>query len=583
MLSDEEKEKIRQQIRRDLELREQRDADELRRRAMHDTTSSGDMESIDDAQLKEAEIRKVKQEEENRFYRENPNYVQYIDRYGQKKWIHRKLFEEKRQKSIERSKARKEARWVEIRKYILISAAVLLVIIAGWMIKRSLPTPILVVHSNVSDASIFIDNLLSSYVTPATIRKISPGKHKIAVYKAGFETKFVPVTIESSESTLVEINLDSLPPSELDLRYGYAANIESPPTTVTPRKREIKTPLVSSSPSTTPASPSRGRQTASVFITSNQTDANIYMDGNPISAEINKVIENIGLGSHTFEVKKPGYVSDPTYNLVNLRKSGELVSLSFELVRDIQTQINIRTEPVSGEIFLDGRSVTRGIYQEQIPAGNYKISFGEVPGYQTPKPQEITISELNPEATVVAIYIPNIYIEASLGDDGQLIRKGCSDVTVGYYLPDQGAVESFDYGPTIEKNKTQGMYYWEMGYAFSRRNPPGSDFIEIHFDLPPNFDKNDNIILELYGYGSHNNYLFHVTEGNELAVDINNKEVIPHIEPSTFIGEGQSIGVDSWQIKMHLRPGGNALRVRTTDKNHCFYYLRKIVIRSMSS
>jgi hypothetical protein len=578
MLSDEEKEKIRQDTRKELERREQQDNEELQRRAMTDSGAGPSVEPIDSAQLTEAEILRLKREEEDRFYRENPNYVQYVDRYGQKRWIHRKLFEEKRRKSKERSRARKQARWAEIRKYLLISTAILLVAIAVWMIKRSLPSPVLIVRSNVSGASIFIDNLLSSYVTPAAIKHISPGKHKIAVYKAGFETKFVPLTITASDSVTAVVNLDSLTSTDMAMMSAYADDAQNQATMESPKKRESRPPVI---PLTPPTPPSKTHEVASVFITSNQTDAGIYMDGNPLPAEINSIIQNISLGSHTFEVRKLGYTSDPTYNLVHFRKSGELVSLSFEMVRDIPTQLNIRTEPVSGEIFIDGRSVTRGAYQEQIPLGNYKISFGDVPGYRTPESKEVNVTETNPETNLVVAYVPNIYVEASLGDEGQLIRKGCSDVIVGYYLPDQGAVESFEYGPTIEKNKSQGIYYWEMGYAFSRRNPPGSDFIEIHFDLPPHFEDNESIMLELHGYGSHNNYLFHVTEGNELAVDINNKEVIPHIEPSTMLGEGQAIGLDKWQIKMHLKPGINFLRVRTTDKNHCFYYLRKIVIRSV--
>jgi hypothetical protein len=126
------------------------------------------------------------------------------------------------------------------------------------------------------------------------------------------------------------------------------------------------------------------------------------------------------------------------------------------------------------------------------------------------------------------------------------------------------------------------MYYWEMGYAFARRNPPGSDFIEMHFELPEHYDQNESIVLEFHGYGSHDNYLFHLVEGNVLAVDVNNKEVIPRFEPSSILDEGQPIGVDGWQIKLHLQEGENSVRIRTTEENHCFYYLRKIIVRSVT-
>jgi hypothetical protein len=575
MLSEEEKAKIREKIRKDLERREQRDSEEIRRRALEAAAGVDLPEQMDESQLKAAEIQKVKKEEEDRFYRENPNYTQYLDRYGQKKWIHRKLFEEKRRKSIERSRAKREAQWADIRKYGLFALAIIMVMAAIWVYRISQPKRVLLVKSNVPGASIFIDNLLSSHVTDAAIRRISPGRHKIAVYKAGFETKFVPVVIGKSDTASVYVELDSLPPSELAMRSSFTAENPDEKTPETPKLRTLPTEVRK-----TKRLPSPTKGNASVFITSNEPDATIYLDGDPIAADINSVVDNIQLGAHTFELRKPGYRSDPSYSLVHFRKPGELISLSFELVRDVPTSLTIKTEPISGPIFLNGRAVTSGVFQQATPIGDYKVGFGEVPGYRTPDPQDISITEISPTLTVTGVYIPKVYVEASLGDDGQLIRRGCQDITVGYYLPDQGAVESFEYGPTIENIKSQGMYYWEMGYAFARRNPSGSDFIEMHFDLPAHYDDNNNIVLELYGYGSKNNYLFHITEVNDLAIDINNKEVVPHFQPVSILEDGKPLGVNSFPIKLHLHQGQNSVRVRTTDGNHCYYYLRRIVVRS---
>ncbi len=576
MLSKEEQEKIRQQIREELQAREKRDTEEAKRRAEEGVGGNDVSRSMDKQQLAE-EIQCLKRETENNFYKENPNYVQYVDRFGQRRWIHRLLFEEKRRRSLKRSEARKKARWEELRKYLIILAALIVVIVVAFILVISRKHPVLIVRSNVPNASIFIDNLLTSYVTDAVISNISPGNHKIAIYKAGFETKFVPVEVHKGDTLSISVELDSMKQTAMALMYGQTRDFSS-------QEREeppVKTTLPTLAKRTRKAS-SQGLNKASVFITSNESDVVIYMDGEPIASEINTIIDDIQLGSHTFEVRKPGYVSDPTYSMVRLRKSGELVSLSFELTRGISTFLHIKTEPVAGEIFLDGRPLTRGIYQEPVSIGDYTVSFGNVPGYRTPDPREISLTEINPSVEVVGVYVPNVHVEVSLGDDGQLIRRNCRDVTVGYYFPDQGAVESFEYGPTIEKIKSQGMYYWEMGYAFAHRNPSGSDFIEMHFEMPEHYDQNVNIVLELHGYGSHDNYLFHLVEGNVLAVDINNKEVIPRFEPSSMLDEGQPIGVDSWQIKMHLREGENSLRVRTTEENHCFYYLRKIIVRSVS-
>lgn len=576
MLSKEEQEKIRQQIRNELQTREKLDTERAKRQAKDGVDGEEVSQSEEQQQITD-EINRLKREEEDRFYRENPNYVQYVDRFGQKRWIHRQLFEEKRRRSLKRLEARKKARWEELRKYLIVFVAIIAVIASVVVFINSLKHPVLIVRSNVPDASIFIDNLLTSYVTDAVITNISSGHHKIAIYKAGFETKFVPVVVLRGDTLSIMVQLDSLQQTSVALRYGETRDF-SGQIPVEP----IEKPRLPQTTKRTQRSSTRSTNKASVFITSNQSDAIIYMDGEPIASEINTIIDNIQLGSHTFEVRKPGYISDPTYSTVRLKQSGELVSLSFELTRGVSTLLHIKTEPVSGEIFLNGRPLARGVYQEPISIGDYTVGFGNVPGYRTPDPQEISITDINPQVEVTGVYIPHVYVEISLGDDGQLIRRNCRDVTVGYYYPDQGAIESFEYGPTIEKIQSQGIYYWELGYAFARRNPPGSDFIEVHFDLPEHYDQNENIMLELHGYGSHDNYLFYMAEGNALAVDVNNKEVIPHFTPSSILDEGQPIGVDNWQIRMHLHEGENAVRVRTTEDNHCFYYLRRIVIRSVS-
>ena len=82
MLSDEEKEKIRQMIREDLERRLQHDEDEIRRRDIETSLGGDPLEHVDEQRMLEVEMRKVKREEEDRFYRSNPDYVQYVDRFG---------------------------------------------------------------------------------------------------------------------------------------------------------------------------------------------------------------------------------------------------------------------------------------------------------------------------------------------------------------------------------------------------------------------------------------------------------------------------------------------------------------------
>jgi len=70
--------------------------------------------------------------------------------------------------------------------------------------------------------------------------------------------------------------------------------------------------------------------------------------------------------------------------------------------------LSITTTPVSGAIYVDGSYKAAGSWSGSVDVGYYTISFGEVPGYITPQPQVVYVSEGETEY-VTGIYVLKVY------------------------------------------------------------------------------------------------------------------------------------------------------------------------------
>jgi hypothetical protein len=85
--------------------------------------------------------------------------------------------------------------------------------------------------------------------------------------------------------------------------------------------------------------------------------------------------------------------------------------------REPSGNIEIKTEPVNGPIYIDGFYVNKGYAMIQtLPPGNHIVSFGKVPGYTIPKPIEVTVVR-GQTLNITATYSPSS-LEADLNGDG---------------------------------------------------------------------------------------------------------------------------------------------------------------------
>ena len=597
MLNEKEKNEFRAKIKLELEEKEKErlaqkeklEREEIARREREkadlekpteesaSTTESGEDEQVDSAEVSSpdrytstdwAEIERIKKEAEEKWYSAHPDYVQYTDHYGKRKWIHKTLYMQKQEKERARHRARLSKRKNLVRSLILVGSILTVSIIGVVYHFLSREYGTIQIYSNIKGATISLDGIRTNYDTDALMTHIETGEHTISVYKPRYFTSSERINLEKGDTLILEINL------EIDPQYAIIAEAESialvPPMEVQP----IYTPG-----SATKAPIVVIREKTSLHISSNVPEAIIKIDGHPTPYELNQIINDLSPGSHIVELEKAGYRSDPIYAQVNLQRGAPTQYLAFELIREKPLILTIRTEPIEGDIFIGGILMGHGetVKEHQLP-GRFTISFGKVRGYRTPEPAEVQLSERRPSVTKVGLYLPIIEIAASLGQNGQIVKQKVNEVRTGYFYPNTGPVPSEDFGPEIKKLPLYNIYTYEMGYAFARRNPPGSDFMEIIFDLPENFEKNKILYLSLRGLASDNNYLFNLTKFTDIAVEINGRTLIAHYPPINNLDREEPLGRDSWPISDFLKIGENRIMIRTTEDNKCYYYLHSIEI-----
>lgn len=143
-----------------------------------------------------------------------------------------------------------------------------------------------------------------------------------------------------------------------------------------------------------------------------------------------------------------------------------LLAASYFFFIPRSARLRVATEPVEGEIYVDGELVGKGTTEVMLPLGAHAVSFGELPTYNSPKPREV---ELAPEGSVVvgtyirqtgvlvvdnvtplqmhgavtagliSLHIGKIYLNGTVIGDGQI----CKTLETGLYRVTFGDVPGF--------------------------------------------------------------------------------------------------------------------------------------------
>jgi len=240
--------------------------------------------------------------------------------------------------------------------------------------------------------------------------------------------------------------------------------------------------------------------------------------------------------------------------------------------------LKVTTIPVAGGIWLDDNFKGRGkLTVTDLPLGEFIIRFGEVDGYRTPEPQKAFLTTSWPYANVEAVYLPLIYISSNLNQNGHVVSMKC-EVIPGFIMGETEGTNDPAAGPVIKYIEERGFFAWEIGYAYSNRNPPGEDFIDVVFTLPENFAGNKPLELQLYGYSSQRRYPFALSGKTEIDIVVNSHIVKQFYVPATKLENASSGSPDVFQVNNFLQVGENRIRIKSSSSSRCFYYLRQIVL-----
>ncbi|KPL07179.1 hypothetical protein AMJ86_05445 [bacterium SM23_57] len=452
------------------------------------------------------------------------------------------------------------------------------------------------VVSNIQGAEILINSSPSSLKTDATIRRLRPDSYDVSVRLDGYLPDPPRQLVQVGKKQTVEVSFNLIPDTasheELEPLQALSDSVPQPKPTLSwvPSLDSLKKIQKSQREADSLRKPTSRRGKVgldptvytAVSVTSSQDGALILVDDvstgftTPANFILNK-------GTHTIEVQKEGFRSEPPAVEIIVQHAGQREELHFRLVEEIadnhRMALVVHTEPVEGRIYVDDRFCAMGEYQiKNLGYGEYVVSFGSVDGFSTPESQRIEISEDNPSLDVVGAYRPIIYISAGLDEKGQFTKQGVNAVVGGVYFHGSGFTVDKIRGPALKYLEANQFYAWELGYADAERNPPGMDAVEFTFQIPAGFDPDKIVQLRLYGYASNHNYPFTFLNKTEIAIYVNGSGVQSNCKPQYNIDEERALGYDEFDITAFLKEGTNHLMIRTTENSRCFYYLNKFVI-----
>ncbi|RJP78018.1 MAG: PEGA domain-containing protein [Candidatus Zixiibacteriota bacterium] len=240
--------------------------------------------------------------------------------------------------------------------------------------------------------------------------------------------------------------------------------------------------------------------------------------------------------------------------------------------------LTVTTRPETGGIYVGDEFCGRGTVElRDLPLGELVVRFGDLAGYRAPAPRKVFLSPAQPSAAVEGLYLPLIFISASLDESGRLTTQKTT-LSTGFISGDDPPQTDPVVGPEIKYLEEIGTFAWEIGYAHGNRNPPGVDFLEMAFDLPENWDKIKPLELKLYGFASDRRFPFALSGHTGFDMVVNGKPVRQNAAPAHTLGRADRNACDAVAVHSYLRTGTNRIRLQASASSRCFYYLHKIVL-----
>jgi len=390
------------------------------------------------------------------------------------------------------------------------------------------------------DASIFANGEFRGTLDQLEYLSLPPGDHTLIIEKKDYSSDPPQQTIKLSAGDTVEIAFRLIPKNK--------------------RARKTKTnPLV---------------DVGFIEVHSNIDNAMIFLDGQKTEFETDYVLQRIPFGKHFVSISKNGYKSYPEERVVVLNKNQKRTRADFTLTSTTKP-VTIRTVPVDGLIFLNGKQVGVGNFSGSLPFGEHKVSFGSVSYYKQPPEQIITVSKGGP-VRFVFDYKSSYSIRFSPEGVYSLTTKG--SIAAGYILEGINFISDKESGPEIQFNEKIKQNIWRMGFAFEYRNPPGTDALVFSFNIPDKIDLSQEMKLKLWGYKTSSNFPLAVKGDTFYRIIVNNSKLRNQIQPHFSEKEIGEEHYDEFVINHLLRKGLNHITISTTEDASAFFTLWKVSV-----
>ncbi|RMI25517.1 MAG: PEGA domain-containing protein, partial [Calditrichaeota bacterium] len=378
-LTPEEEKRLREQIRRELEEREQR----LKR-------SKEQIEEERRRKLEERIRQTIREEEEERFYTER-GLVKYKNRYGEIEWITPEEADKRmgRKRSKRTSRRRKLRKRRKLLRWGLNLGAVGLALMLFLFLQRYNPrkgvpaTGTIIVKTDVPGAQIFLNGTEKHRFTPDTLPNMGPGNYFISVYKEGYSAwpPMQKISLERNRTAVVEFSLKSA------ARFGW------------------------------------------IEVEANLPDFRVYVDGLPYLPGGEKRLR-VPAGYHVITAVRPGYLADPPFRRIVIREDQHLrLFFNFQKTDELG-YLKVTSNRSAGYIYLDDRltgfkpngdafPVKAGIYQVRVRENGYTSTPAEKILEVKPGKRYSLSFHMQPETLLDTLQVITSVPGAAITVDGQ--------------------------------------------------------------------------------------------------------------------------------------------------------------------
>ncbi len=332
---------------------------------------------------------------------------------------------------------------------------------------------------------------------------------------------------------------------------------------------------VSSSSQPASKSPTAQRMSSGTLdITSNISGAQIYLNGRNTGKETDYVFTNLAFGQYQIKLIKDGFEIEPEEKTVRLTSSNPTGEASFRLKKEFEV-VTIETDQPNAQIFVDGEMKGKGKFQAPLSIGKHEVSFGEIPGYNSPSTKVIQVRARLP-VNIDVKYFPQMQMIAEVTNNGNIHTEDCN-VVIGYTFANKGFSPSDEAGPEVVFLEDTGDYFWKFGYAFPLRNPKGNDALKLVFNLPHQLDYEQKFTLMIDAASSEDKYPLSLSRKVDISIKFNNNILSYYYQPRTLkeIGGTESL---EWDITPYIKPSVNSLEIATTENNNAYYFVKRIEI-----